>query len=85
LHDPERDHTFAASAATSMVRYFDQANHLGSLAHQQAELPLSLLVVLPAMPDLDLAHERLSIEQVASSLTTVLRVHALDGKSDAPI
>ncbi len=79
LYDPERDHTFAVSAATPLVRYFDQANHLGSIAQQAAELPLNLLLVLPAMADLDLARERLSIEQVAKSLTTNLRVHALDG------
>jgi len=79
LHDPERDHTFATSASTPLVRYFDQANHLGGLARQQAEPPLNLLLVLPMMADLDLASERLSIAQVASSLTTNLRVHALDG------
>jgi len=79
LHDPERDHTFATAASTPLVRYFDQANHLGGLARQQAEVPLNLLLVLPTMADLDLAHERLSIDAVASSLTTNLRVHALDG------
>jgi hypothetical protein len=79
LYDPERDHVFATSVFTPLVRYFDQANRLGSLARQQADLPLHLLLVLPAMADLDLAGERLSIEQVASGLSTVLRVHALDG------
>ena len=79
LHDPERDHTFATSAATPLVRYFDQANRLGGLAQQQAELPLHLLLVLPAMADLDLARERSGVEQVASSFTNHLRVHALDG------
>jgi len=79
LHDPERDYTFATSAFTPLVRYFDQANRLGGLVRQQADLPLHLLLVLPAMADLDLAGERLSIEQVASALPSVLRVHALDG------
>ncbi len=79
LHDPERDHAFAASASSPLVRYFDQANHLGGLAQQQAELPLNLLLVLPAAAELDLARERLSIEQVASSLATTLQVHAIDG------
>ena len=79
LYDPERGHTFAASAATPLVRFFDQANRLGSIVRQQADLPLNLLLVLPAMTDLDLARERFSIEQIAKSLTTNLRVHALDG------
>ena len=79
LHDPERDHTFATSAATPLVRYYDQANHLRGLTQPQAELPLHLLLVLPEMADLDLARERSGVEQVASSFTTNLRVHALDG------
>jgi hypothetical protein len=79
MHDPERDHTFATSAATPLVRYFDQANHMRGLVEQQAELPLHLLLVLPVMADLDLARERSGVEQVASSFTTNLRVHALDG------
>ena len=79
LHDPEHDHTFATSAATPLVRYFDKVNHMGGLVHPQAELPLHLLLVLPAMADLDLARERSGVEQVASSFTTHLQVHALDG------
>jgi hypothetical protein len=79
LHDPERDHTFAASYSTLLVRYYDQANHLGSLAEQQTDLPLRLLLVLPVACDLNLANERRSIEQVAASMTTALRVRALEG------
>lgn len=79
LYDPERDHTFATSAATPLVRYYDQANHLGSLTHPQAELPLHLLLVLPVMADLDLTRERSGVEEVASSFTSNLRTHALDG------
>ena len=85
LHDPERDHTFATSAATPLVRYFDQANRLGSLAQQQAELPLHLLLVLPAMADLDLARERSGVEQVASSFTTICEYTRSMASSDAPI
>lgn len=79
LYDPERDHTFATAAATPLVRYYDLANYLGSLAQQQADLPLHLLLILPGMADLDLASERAGVEHVASALTTHLRVHVLDG------
>jgi hypothetical protein len=79
LHDPERDHTFATSSATTLVRYFDKANHLIGRVQQQTALPLHLLLVLPAMADLDLARERSGVEQVAASFTTNLRAHALDG------
>jgi hypothetical protein len=79
LHDPERDHAFATSYSTLLVRYFDQANRFGSLVEQQTDLPLNLLMVLPAAPDLNLAQERLSIEQVAAAMTAALRVRALDG------
>ncbi len=79
LRDPEREHLFALSPATPLVRYFDQANRLGALAEQAAALPLSLLLVLPQTADLDLAAERRSIEEVASSLTTALRVRTLAG------
>ena len=79
LYDSERDHSFAASTTTPLVRYFDQANHLNGLTQPQAELPLHLLLVLPFMADLDLARERAGVELVASSFTTDLRVHALHG------
>lgn len=79
LHDPERDYTFATSPSTPLVRYFDQADRFGSLAEQGAELPLELLLVLPATPDLDLAQERRNVEQVAGATDGALRVHTLDG------
>ena len=61
------------------MRYFDRANHLRGSAQPQADLPLHLLLVLPIMTDLDLTRERSGVEQVASSFTTNLRVHALEG------
>ena len=79
LHDPERNYTFATSPSTPLVRYFDQADRFGSLAEQGAELPLELLLVLPATPDLDLAQERRNIEQVAGATEGALRVRTLDG------
>lgn len=79
LHDPEREHTFAVSPDTLLVRYFDQAAAFGTLADQRTELPLDLLLVLPAAPDLDLARERHSVETVASTMPGALRVHTLQG------
>lgn len=79
LHDPERDHTFAVSPATPLVRYLDQANYFGGLVQQETELPLNLLHVLPAAPDLDLAQERRSLERVAGAMPAILRVSVLDG------
>lgn len=79
LHDPERDHAFATSASTPLVRYFDQANRLGGFGQQRTDLPLELLLVLPVSDDLDLEKERRSIEQVADSMSTVLRLRILDG------
>lgn len=79
LHDPERDHAFAAAHITPFVRYLDQANRFGSLAQQETELPLNLLQVLPATPDLDLAQERRNLERVAAAMPAVLQVGVLDG------
>lgn len=79
LHDPARDHTFAISPNTLLVRYFDQAAAFGGPADQRADLPLDLLLVLPAAPDLDLERERLSVEAVATAMPGALRVHALQG------
>ena len=79
LHDPERDHAFAVSPDTPLVRYLDQANYFGGLVQQETELPLSLLHVLPAAPDLDLAQERRHLERVAGAMPAILRVGVLDG------
>ena len=46
---------------------------------QETELPLNLLHVLPATPDLDLAQERRSLERVAGAMSAILRVSVLDG------
>ncbi len=79
LHDPERDHAFAVSPDTPVVRYLDQANYFGGLVQQETGLPLNLLHVLPAAPDLDLARERRSLERVAEAMPAILRVSVLDG------
>lgn len=79
LHDPLRDHTFAASPNTLLVRFLDQANRFGGLAQQETELPLNLLQVLPLTPDLDLAQERRNLEYVAQAMPEILQVRALEG------
>ncbi len=79
LHDPERNHAFATAQTTLLVRYFDQANHFGAPAEQTASLPLDVLLVLPAVADLDLAQEQRSIEAVAAAMPGALRVRALTG------
>lgn len=79
LHDPVREHTFAVSPSTLLVRYFDQAAAFGAPANQRAELPLNLLLVLPAAPDLDLERERRTVETVAAAMPDALRVHTLQG------
>lgn len=79
LHDPARDHTFAISPTTLLVRFFDQAAAFGAPAAPRAELPLDLLLVLPAAAELDLTHERHSVEAVAATMPHALRVHALTG------
>lgn len=79
LHDPQRDHTFATSPATPLVRFFDQANHFGSLASQHARLPLNLLLVFPQAPGLDLSRERRDIEKAVGALSHVLRMRVLEG------
>ncbi len=79
LHDPERDHTFALSPDTLLVRFLDQANRFGSLAQQETELPLNLLQVLPTSPQLDLAQERRNLERVAAAMPDVLQVRVLEG------
>lgn len=79
LYNPQRDHTFATSPRTLIVRYLDQANRFGLPAEQETDLPLNLLLVLPKAPDLDLAKERVALEQVAAAMPGVLRVRVLDG------
>ncbi len=79
LHDPVREHTFAVSPDTLLVRYFDQAAAFGSPADQRTDPPLDLLLVLPAAPDLDLAREQLAVETVAAAMPGALRVHTLKG------
>lgn len=79
LHDPERDYPFATALDTLLVRYFDQSNHFGGLSNVQAELPLDLLLVLPAAPDLNLAQERANLNALARAMPDVLRLRVLDG------
>ena len=47
LHDTERDYTFATSASTPLVRFYDQTDRFGALADAGTELPIELLLVLP--------------------------------------
>lgn len=79
LRDPARGHVFATAPSTLLVRYYDQAQHFGSLAEQETDLPLNLLLVLPTIPDLQLAQERSNIERVVAAMPDVLRLHVLDG------
>ncbi len=78
LHDPERGHTFAASAATPLVRYFEQTDRFGGASELATDLPINLLLVLPATPDLDLGQERRNIEQIALATEGALRARTLD-------
>ena len=80
LHDPLRDHTFATSTATPLGRYLDRADAFGSLVDQEAELPISVLLVIPATPDLDLAQERAIIEQATAPLKGALRLTVVEGR-----
>ncbi len=79
LNDPERDHCFATSASTLLVRFLDQTGFFGGLAEQLAELPLHMLLVLPQVPELDLARERALIEEAIRPLQDVVRLHVLEG------
>jgi hypothetical protein len=79
LYDPQRDHCFAISASTLLVRYLDQTGFFGALAEQLADLPLHMLLVLPQVPDLNLAQERALIEEAIRPLQDVVRLHVLQG------
>ncbi len=79
LHDPARDHAFAAAAATPLVRFFDQADTFGGLAEPEAQLPLAMLLVLPAARELDLAKERDLVHEATASLRGALNLHVLEG------
>lgn len=79
LHDTERGITFATSAATPVVRFYDQTDRFGAAAEAGTELPIELLLVLPSTADLDLASERRNVEQVAAATEGSLRVRALQG------
>jgi hypothetical protein len=79
LHDPVRDHSFAASIGTPLVRYYDQAVTFGALFEPAAEMPLDVLLVVPASSDLDLDHERHMVEEALAPLAGVLTLHVLEG------
>jgi hypothetical protein len=79
LYDPERDHLFATSIATPLVRYLDQTSLFGGLVEQDAELPLNVLLVLPSAPDLDLKREKAVIEQALRPLQGALNLRTLEG------
>lgn len=78
LHDPQRDHTFAASAATPLLRLYERGNQLPPV-DPGTDLPIELLLALPTAPDLDLRAERQNVEQVAAATEGALRVRALQG------
>lgn len=79
LHDPVRDHPFATSISTPLVRFLDQADEFGGLANQLSELPLDLLLIIPHTPDLDLAREQALIEEAIAPLGGAVKLHALEG------
>ncbi len=80
LHDPVRDHTFAMSAATPLVRFYDQADSFGGAAQPEPELPLAMVLVLPATPELDLAGERELIREATAPLQGALSLQVLEKK-----
>ncbi len=79
LHDSEAGRTFATSAATPLVRCYDQTDRFGAPADPGTELPIELLLVLPTAADLDLARERSNVEAVAAATEGALRVRVLEG------
>lgn len=79
LHDPVRGHPFAVSAETLLVRFFDQTSAFGGPGQHRATLPLNLLLVLPAAPELDLDREQRSVEAIAATMPDALRVRTLKG------
>ena len=79
LYDTERHYTFATSASTPLLRFYDQTDRFGAVTETGTELPIELLLVLPTTPDLDLAVEKRNVEQVAAATEGALRVRALEG------
>ncbi len=79
LYDPVRDHLFSTSISTLLVRYLDQSNRFGGLADQGAELPLSLLLIIPETPDLDAARERGNVEEALAGLQDLIGLTVMDG------
>ncbi len=79
LHDPVREHTFATSVSTPLVRFLGRPDSSGTLVVHSARLPLHLLLVVPRMPDLDLARERSLIGDSLGPLSDVLELDVLDG------
>ena len=79
LHDPVRDHSFAASVGTPLVRYYDQTATFGALLEPEAEMPLDVLLVVPASSDLDLDRERHMVEEALTPLVGALTLHVLEG------
>ncbi len=79
LHDTDRRYTFATSASTPLVRFYDQTDRFGAVTDPGTELPIELLLVLPTARDLNLALERSNVEQVAHASEGMLRVRVLEG------
>jgi hypothetical protein len=80
LYDTDRGYTFATSATTPLVRFYDRADRFGAVTETGTELPIELLLVLPTTSDLDLALERRNVEQVAEATEGALRVRTLEGR-----
>ena len=77
--DPKRDHCFATSVTTPLVRFFDQTGYFGGFADQETQLPLHMLLVLPSAPDLNLAKERTLIEEAIAPLHGIVQLQVLEG------
>ena len=78
LYDTDRHYTFASSASTPLIRFYDQTDRFGAITETGTELPIELLLVLPTAPDLDLAIEKRNVEQVAAATDGMLRVRTLE-------
>ncbi len=79
LYDPRRDHFFATSISTPLVRYLDQVAQFGPLTEQKTDWPVEFLLILPAAPDLSLAQEHVAIADVIAGLPDLARLRVLDG------
>lgn len=85
LFDPDSGHLLATDQSTPLVRYLSRYRTFGRTQPLKTRLPLRMLMVVPAVPDLDVQNEidrvRTALEQ-ATLTGTLIELNVLGGPDE---